>query len=507
MKPPMQGQRYVFGPFRLDPEAGTLLREKDPVNVGHRALLLLTALARRPGDVLTKSELMDAAWPGLAVEEGNLTVQIAALRKMLGSDSEGKEWITTIPRVGYRFIGTIEKIDGSAGEKPLPLPGKPSLAVLPFANLSGDPRQEPFADGLTDDLITDLSRNAGLFVIARHSAFAYKGNSFDARTIGQQLGVRYLLEGSARRTGSRVRINAQLTDANAGETIWAERFDRTVDDIFAIQDEVAGRIVEALIGRLSGQPPRKRPTTLEAHTLCVRAKPLIDESPQTAREANLLLTRAVRLDPGYAEAVRWLAMSHWMAWVHWGEPIEPNRAMAVSLAERAVMLDPTDAGCRWVLGNVLAYEKRYQEADAAFETALELDPNNADAWADLSDISVLAGRLREGLEQIEKAFRLNPYPAIWYHLTLGQAQYANRDYEAAVATLRREQTYRTTSRRFLAASLAKLGRLEEAREEVALFLISNPHFTIRHWVATQPFRDDATLEHFVDGFRRAGLPE
>jgi TolB-like protein len=507
MKSAMQGERYAFGPFELDPEAGTLSKGKDPVAVGHRAFLLLTAFTRHCGEVLSKSELMDAAWQGLAVEEGNLTVQIAALRRILGKGQDGREWIVTVPRVGYRFIGSVERIDRLGAATPLPLPSKPSLAVLPFTNLSDDAGQESFVDGLTDDLITDLSRHAGLFVIARHSVFAYKGRSSDVRTIGQQLGVRYLLEGSARTIGTQVRINVQLTDAIVGETIWADRFDRAFDDIFSIQDEVVGKIVEALIGRLGAPPPRKRPKNPEAHTLCVRAKPLIDESPQTAREATVLLNRAVRLDPAYAEAIRWLAMSHWMAWLHWGEPIDANRALAVSLAERAVELDPSDAGCHWVLGNILTYEKRYEEADAALTTALKLDPNNADAWADLSDISILAGRVTEGLEQIEKAFRLNPYPAPWYHWNLGQAQYAVRDYEAAVATLRREQTYRTSSRRFLAASLAQLGLLEEAREEVALFLISNPHFTIRHWVETQPIRDDATRDHFVEGFRKAGLPE
>lgn len=160
----------------------------------------------------------------------------------------------------------------------------------------------------------------------------------------------------------------------------------------------------------------------------------------------------------------------------------------------------------WVLADLLAYERRFAEADAEFAKAIDLDPNEADAWATLSDIAVLAGRIEEGLEHMRKAFRLNPFPASWYYLTLGQAQYAACDYDAAVETLRREETYRTSSRRFLAASLAQLGRLDEAHAEVELFLVGNPHFTIRHWAATEPFRDAATLEHFVDGYRKAGLP-
>lgn len=501
----MQGLRFAFGPFVLDPDAGTLLRHDEPVAVGYRGLKLLAALVGRPGEILGKAELMDAAWPGTAVEEGNLTVQIAQLRKLLGPPAGGGEWITTVPRVGYRFTGAIEEV-ADARHQALPLPDKPSIAVLPFVNLSNDPEQAAFADGLTEDLITDLSRADGLFVIARNSTFAYKGRATDVREVARDLGVRYLLEGSARRAAGRVRINAQLIDAVSGQHLWADRFDRGLEDIFAVQDEVTARIVEALLGRLRTPPARNRPTSLEAYDLCVRARKLIDESPQAAREAHLMLTRALALDPDYAEACRWLAMNHWMGWVHWGEPIDPNRRIALELARKAVAIDPNDAGCRWVLGNLLAYERSFDEADAEFARAFEIDPNEADAWATLSDITTLAGDVEGGLEQIRKAFRLNPYPASWYYLTLGQAQYAARDYEAAVETLRRDETYRTSSRRFLAASLAQLGRLDEARAEVGFFLVGNPHFTTSHWVMTEPFRDDAMREHFVEGFRRAGLP-
>lgn len=506
----MQGSRFAFGPFVLDSGMGTLLRNDVPVAVGYRGLKLLAALIGRPGEILSKAELMDAAWPGTAVEEGNLTVQIAQLRKLLGPVGDGGdgggEWIATVPRVGYRFTGAIEQL-GNAKRKPLPLPDKPSIAVLPFVNVSNDPDQEAFADGLTEDLITDLSRHAGLFVIARNSAFAYKGKAMDVRAIAQDLGVRYLLEGSARRAAGRVRINAQLVDAVSGDHLWAERFDRSLEDIFAVQDEVTGKIVEALLGRLNAPPPRNRPRNLEAYDLCVRARKLMDDQPQVAREAHLMLTRAVSLDPEYAEAYRWLAMNHWMGWVHSCGPTEATRSVALELAHKAVALDPDNAGCRWILAYLLAFEHRFGEADAEFAKAVELDPNEADAWAALSDIAVLAGRVGEGLDHIAKAFRLNPFPASWYYLALGQAQYAAGEYEAAVETLRRDETYRTSSRRFLAASLAQLGRLDEARAEAELFLVGNPDFTTRHWATTEPFRDAAVLEHFVEGFRKAGLPE
>jgi TolB-like protein len=406
------------------------------------------------------------------------------------------------PIVAYR----VSLGQAAPSQGPLPLPAKPSIAVLPFGTMSNDPEQETFADGLVEDLITDLSRSSGLFVIARNSSFAYKNKSIDVRRIAGDLGVRYLLEGSARRAAKRVRINVQLIDAVAGNHVWAERYDRGLEDMFAVQDEVTAKIVEALVGRLVTPLPRNRPKSMEAYDLCVRARVLNEISPQASQEARMLLERAIELDPDYAEPYRWLAMNRWLAWVHWGEPVALNKTLSDELAQKAVTLDRNDAGCRWVLGLLLAYSNRWTESDEEFAKCLELDPNQADAWACLSDLSVLSGQLTEGLEQIQKAFRLNPYPACWYYLVKGQAQYALRQYEAAIHTLRHEETYRTHSRRILAASLAQLGRLEEARREAEMFLVTNPHFRVGTWAAHQPFRDRATLDHFVGGYRQAGLP-
>ena len=389
----------------------------------------------------------------------------------------------------------------------LALPNKPSIAVLPFVNMSADPEQEHFADGLTEDLITDLSRVAGLFVIARNSTFAYKEKSVDARRIASDLGVRYLLEGSARRAAGRVRINVQLIDALGGGHLWAERFDRNLEDIFAVQDEVTAKIVEALIGRLTTPLLRNKPKDLDAYDLCVRARSLSFQTGLETREAVLLLEKAIALDPDYAEAHRWLAHNLWLGWEFWSEPMDVNRGRAVAEAQRAVTLDPNDAGNRWVLGIILGHERRWVESDAEFDAAFNLDPNYADAWAMRSDLITLSGRPADAVEHVRKALRLNPHPPSWYYWMLGQAQYAFGDYESAARTLRRPETYRTTSRRLLAASLAQLGRLEEAHWEGEMFMMSNPKFTILHWAASQPFRDEATRQQFVNGYRMAGLPE
>jgi tetratricopeptide (TPR) repeat protein len=225
------------------------------------------------------------------------------------------------------------------------------------------------------------------------------------------------------------------------------------------------------------------------------------------KEGCVLLRRAIELDPGYAEAHRWLALGLWAEWRDGDDSGGAGLHTALATAERAVALDPNDAGNRWMLGYLLAVERRWHESDAQFAAALKLDPNNADALVIQSDLSVLSGRPTEAIDHMQRALRLNPRPMWWYWWLLGQAQYAARQYDRAAKTLRREETYRTESRRTLAATLARLGRLDEAQQEAKLFMIGNPHFTIHHWIDTQPFRDDAMLQHFIEGYRQAGLPE
>jgi TolB-like protein len=391
----------------------------------------------------------------------------------------------------------------------LPLPDKPSIVVLPFVNMSDDPEQAYFVDGLTEDLITDLSKVPDLFVIARNSSFAYKGRSVDTRQIARELGVKYVLEGSARCAAGRVRINAQLIDAVVAGHIWADRFDRDLADIFAAQDEVIGKIVEALVGKLTAAhlKERYRPTSLEAYDLCLRGRAEWAHSGEAGVEAIPLFERAIALDPNYAEAYRWLALGQSVGWLHMNRPMDPFRQLSMASAKKAVNLDAEDSGSHWVLAFVLLYERLWEESAREFEISLHLNPNEADAWSNLADLKVMEGRGEEAVACVLKALRLNPHPPSTYFWDLGQAQYAAGQYEAAVKTLRNDATYRTGSRRFLAAALAQLGRLDEAREEGRLYLARNPHFRISYWVETQPFRDLATRDRFVDGYRKAGLPE
>jgi len=401
-------------------------------------------------------------------------------------------------------------VPASASEV-LPLPAKPSIAVLPFTSMSADPEQEFFADGLTEDLITELSKAPGLFVIARHSCFAFKNKSPDVRQVAQELGVRYILEGSARRAASRIRINAQLIDAReGGGHLWAERFDRDVADVFAVQDEVVARIAEALLGKLAASklPERKPPKNLEAYDLCVRGRFLYQRSmAEEGKEARRLFEQAVALDPEYGEAQAYLAWTHWMGWVNWFEPADPHRRLALEIARRAVALDPNDPFAHGVLAFVVRYEHAYEECSAEIEAALRLDPNNADIHAMWTDLLVMDGKPLEAADSIARALRLNPHPPAWYYWLKGEAEYASRQYEKAVATLRLAETYGTPSRSILAAALAQLGRLEEARIEARLFMADYPDFRIESFLDTQPFRHRADREHFAEGYRKCALPE
>jgi TolB-like protein len=397
----------------------------------------------------------------------------------------------------------------SGTDADLPLPGKPSIVVLPFVNMSADAEQSYFVDGLTEDLITDLSKVPELFVIARNSSFAYKGKSVDVRQIARELGVKYVLEGSARRAADRVRINAQLIEANAGGHIWADRFDRDLADIFATLDEVIGKIVEALVGKLvaAGLKERYRPANLEAYDLCLRGRAAWAHSTEAGVEAIPLFEQAIALDPHYAEAYRFLAANQTNAWVYMNRPMVPFRQQSMASASKAVELDPDDSGSHWVLAYVLLLERRWDESAKEFEISLRLNPNDADVWAEFAELKAFEGCGVEAIACGQKALRLNPRPPSHYFWALGFAQFAAGQYEAAVKTLRNEATYRTESRRLLAAALAQLDRQEEARDEAKLYLARNPRFRISYWVETQPFRDLATRDRFVEGYRKAGLPE
>ena len=356
---------FAFGPFILDTQRGRLLREGRPVAVSSKALRLLEALLGSAGQVLTKTELMRAAWGDTAVEESNLSVQIAALRKQLGSTAGGEDWITTIPRVGYRFVGLpaeepLERLTEPKAS-PTECERRPSIAVLPFANLSGEKDQEYLVDGITEDIITALTRFRWFFVIARNSSFAYKGKSIDAKQVAQELGVQYLLEGSVRRSGQQIRISAQLIDAISGKHIWAERYDLELADVFAIQDEIAERVAGAI------EPELLKTEGAQAaarHTGNMTAWDLVRRGTwhfhQVTRENHLkareLFRQACKLDPELPEAHLWLGrVSAGVVPYGWSNNPVADLQEGMEAALKAVQLDERNPYTHYSLAIVSAF--------------------------------------------------------------------------------------------------------------------------------------------------------
>lgn len=378
----------------------------------------------------------------------------------------------------------------------------PSIAILRFTNLSTDPEQSYFADGLAEDLITDLSKVHGLTVIAR----AFRDPTGDARQAARQMGVAYIVEGSVRRSASRIRITVQLIDAAQGGYLWAERFDRDLADIFTVQDEVVGQIVTALAGVLPAVrlPPKRRAPSIAAYDLFVRGRVLTVHSPYMTRLALPLLEKAIELDPDFAGAHAWLAMNLTFQWVD-GSIYERERILAA--AARAVALDPGNADAYFARGYALAYSGDLVAGLEQFDLALQVNPSHADAWLYLADLSAFDSRPQDAVQAVEKSFALNPYPNATCYWMRGFALYAARRYQEAVQTLENDACRDSGALRILAAALVRLGRLDEAREVARRFMATYPNFTISNWAKTQPFRDPDDLRHFTEGYCRAGLPE
>jgi TolB-like protein len=483
---------YKFGLFRLDPDAGRLFRGTEPQMLGQRAIALLRVLLAQPGMPVSKDVLIDAAWSGLAVEESNLTVQIAALRRILAAETGGEHWIETLPRRGYRYIGpavATGDLNAEATTQSSPklvLPDTPSIAVLPFSNLSGDPEQQYFADGIVDDIITGLSRIKWLFVIARNSSFTYRGRSVDVKQVGRELGVRYILEGSVRKVSDRVRINGQLVDAVTGVHVWAERYDRKFDDIFALQDEIAVSVVGAIEPSLRQaevvRVKRKRPDSLDAYDLVLQAQPdIYSGMPERSAKALVFLERALALDPGYALGHGFAAMGYHNRFLRAGLH-EVDRAASIRHARAAIANGQDDALALTFAGFSIGMDAHDRAAaSTAFEAALAVSPSTALTYILGSVISSWAGHAERAIEWGERGMRLSPFDpwafAAFGSIALGHFLRGRHD-EAVHASYKAVQSNPGHSINYvlLAATLAKVGRLEEAKAAAARVLELHPAF-------------------------------
>ncbi len=398
---------------------------------------------------------------------------------------------------------------------PPPVPDKPSIAVLPFDNMSGDAEQEYFSDGMTEDLITDLSKISGLFVIARNSSFAYKGKATRVQDIGRELGVRFVLEGSIRKAGNRVRITAQLVDADSGGHLWADRFDRELTDIFATQDEVVHKIVAALaikLTRREEQRLRRRGTTnVEAYDFWWRARELLGRGTrETAAQARAMHRRAIEIDPKFAAPHAGLAFTALADYINAWAP-DPAQALqeAERWARRALELDDQEPVSHMALGGVQLWQRNHDGALLQVNRAVELDPNFAQGHAFMGMALMYAGRAAESLEPFATAMRMDPhYSNMLLHM-LAQAHFSLGQYEAAAGRLL-ERIARNpdtdASRMLLAACYGHLGRAEDARAIWADLLKVNASFSLAQRASVLPYKNPGDFQRIVDGLAKAGLP-
>jgi adenylate cyclase len=400
----------------------------------------------------------------------------------------------------------------------LALPDKPSIAVLPFTNMSGDPEQDYFADGMTEDIITALARARWLFVIARNSSFAYKGRSTDVKQVARELGVRYVLEGSVRRVGERVRISTQLAEATSGRQLWAKRYDRDLSDIFAVQDEITETIIGAVepeLGKIERRRSAgKRPDNLDAWDLYQRGMShLYEYTKGDLLRARQYFVQAIARDPQLGPAHSGLAEAYYYEGVYgFADSISDNRVKALAPALRAVVLDAEDAGAHCTLGRAYYMRREYDAAFRELKTALELNPSLALAHYGLGATLVFSGRAEEGIPHLTAAIRLSPQdPNMGSFLVrLADAAYFLRRYEEAAEWARRalqQPNFQWSRYTVLIAALAQLGRLDEARSCIEQLQVKRPNTSIAFVQETHLFGDTASFEHYIDGLRMAGLPD
>jgi TolB-like protein len=510
---------YELGPFHLDGKAEILFRGTEPVALGQRAVALLRALVERAGAPVSRDVLVEAAWPGLTVEDANLTVQIASLRRVFAEASGGESWIETLPRRGYRYIGPATpkgEPNIAVASTALALPDKPSIAVLPFQNLSGDPEQEYFADGVVEDIITGLSRIKWLFVIARNSSFTYKGRAVDVKQVGRELGVRYVLEGGVRKAGRRLRVTAQLIEAATGNHLWAERYDRNLDDVFAVQDEITLAVVGAIEPSLRAAEiehvKRKRPESLDAYDLVLRALPEIYTAmPAGAEKCLAFSERALVLEPNYGLAHGLASWAHEILFVRAGMHEESRRG-AIAHGHAAITHGRSDpmALAFGALSLALIEHDRVVPFDA-FEEAVKISPSFAPAYMLASPPLAYAGHAERAIDWGERAVRLSPFdPFIfgaYQGICIGNFILGCHN-EAANAGRKATQSNPgfSFSHALLAASLVKLGRMDEAKAAISRVRDLQPNFSINRQCAAVGIIPEVA-EPLIEALRTAELPD
>ena len=520
--------QFLFENHRLDIDRRELRRGSDLVALEPQVFDLLVYLVQNRERVVSKDDLIASVWGGRIVSDSTLTSRINAARKAVGDSGEEQRLIRTVARKGIRFVGEARPVEQSrrrcrvivGGERgragpALPLPDRPAIAVLPFINMSGDPEQEYFSDGISEDIITALSKLRWFFVIARNSSFTYKGKSVHLKQVAEELGVRYVVEGSVRKGGERLRITAQLNDVATGSHVWAERYDRDLADVFAVQDEITENIVAAIEPQLyaaeSFRAQRKPPDSMDAWDLVMRG---LSHYWRVTRQDNVvaqaLLEKAIAIDPNYGQALGVLATSYmFTAHMGWADMASASKA-AERAALAAIRADSEDPWAHNALGHVYLFARRFDDSLAEFEVALRLNPNFALAQGYYGLSLSYSGRWQDADEAARRALRLSPrdpYSAVYLGI-VAYAQYLGRNYEEAMRRSReaiRQRADFVGAHRVLTAAAAMAGQLDVANAALQELRRAQPNISTAWIAAHMPIKLDEDRERYLEGFRRAGL--
>jgi TolB-like protein len=522
---------FDFGDCEIDIERREFRRAGTAVHVEPQVFDLLVHLVQNRDRVVGKDDLIASVWSGRIVSDSTITSRVNSARKAIGDNGDDQRLIRTVPRKGFRFVGAVrarptdEAAAHPAGAAPdvareqsrpaLPPSDRPAIAVLPFTNMTGDPDQEYFSDGISEDIITALSRLRWFLVIARNSSFIYKGRSVHMKEIAEELGVGYVLEGSVRKVGDRLRITAQLNDVATGSHIWAERYDRDLADVFAVQDEITEAIVAAIEPQLYAaenfHARRKAPDSMDAWDLVMRA---LSHYWRVTRQDNVvaqaLLEKATALDPNYGQALGLLAASYMFS-AHMGWADMANVApLAERAAQAAILADGEDAWAHHALGSVYLFARRFDDSLAEFDAALRLNPNFALAQGYRGLALSYCGRWQEGEQAARRALRLSPHDPLSavYCGIAAYTKFVGRNYEEAMRLSResiRQRADFVGAHRVLTAAAGISGRKDLATTALRELRRVQPNISLA-WIAEQmPMQHDADRQHYVEGFRRAGL--
>ncbi len=513
--------QFVFSNHTLDLGRRELRRGAEAIDVEPQVFDLLVYLMQNRERVVSKDDLIASVWGGRIVSDSTLTSRINAARKAVGDNGEEQRLIRTIARKGLRFVGEVESASGTqdasreSSRAALPLPDRPAIAVLPFSNMTGDLAQEYFSDGISEDIITALSKLRWFFVIARNSSFIYKDRAVHMKQIAEELGVGYVVEGSVRKVGDRVRITAQLNDVTTGSHIWAERYDRNIADVFAVQDDITEAIVAAIEPQLYAaenfRAKRKPPESMDAWDLVMRA---LSHYWRVTRQDNMvaqaLLEKATAIDPNYGQAFGVLATSY-MFTAHMGWA---DTALAMKIAEpsamAAIRADSEDPWAHNALAHVCLFARRFDNSLAEFELALRLNPNFALAQGYYGLSLSYNGRWQEADEAARRALRLSPrdpFSAVYCGIA-AYAQFIGRNYDEAMRLSReaiRQRGDFVGAHRVLTSAAGMAGQVDTATRALQELRRAQPNISLA-WIATEmPIRQDAEREHYLEGLHRAGL--